>query len=153
MAVLTEIDDLKDRVGAELGVSEWHEVTQAAIDEFADVTGDHQWIHTDPERARATPFGGTIAHGYFTLALAPRFLADVMPLDRLPMAMNYGLDKVRFPAPLPVGSRVRARVRLDRVADAPGGVMLSVTLTFERDGGEKPVCVATTLVRVFEDES
>lgn len=105
MLTLTRIDELKARTGEELGVSDWHEVTQDAIDAFADATGDRQWIHTDPERARSTRFGGTIAHGYYTLSLAPVLLGEVVSLD-FAIAVNYGLDKLRFPAPLPVGDRV-----------------------------------------------
>ncbi len=126
-------------------------MSQAAIDAFADATGDDQWIHTDPERAAATPFGGTIAHGYYTLSLAPALLSEVVSLERLAMAVNYGLDKLRFPAPLPVGDRVRMRVRLERVDEFPAGATLVLTLTFERAGGGKPVCVAEALYRVFEE--
>src|SRR5436309_10997394 len=107
MLTITGIDELKSRIGDELGVSEWHEVTQEAVDAFADVTGDHQWIHVDPERAAATPFGGTIAHGYYTLALAPRFNYEIVGFEGFAFAVNYGLNKVRFPAPMPVGKRVR----------------------------------------------
>jgi acyl dehydratase len=144
------IDGLRGRIGEELGVSEWHEVTQTAIDAFADVTGDRQWIHTDPERARGGPFGGTIAHGYYTLALAPRLLDEVLPLDQFGFAVNYGLDKLRFPAPLPVGDRVRMRVRLDGVDALDGGATLTLTLVFERAGGDRPVAVAQALYRVLE---
>jgi acyl dehydratase len=151
MLTLQRIEDLKAHAGEELGVSDWHDVTQPEIDAFADATGDHQWIHTDPERARATPFAGTIAHGYYTLSLAPALLAQVLPLDHFAMAVNYGLDKLRFPAPLPVGDRVRMRVRLDRVDDFPGGATLVLTLTFERAGSGKPACVAEALYRVFEE--
>jgi acyl dehydratase len=151
MATATlSISDLRARVGDELGVSSYHDVTQAVVDRFADATGDHQWIHTDPERARATPFGGTIAHGYYTLSLAPVLLAEVLPLDHFSMAVNYGLDKLRFPAPLRVGDRVRMRVALDSIDDIPGGVTLHVTGTFEAASGGKPVCVAHALYRVFE---
>ena len=114
------------------------------------VTGDHQWIHTDPARAAASPFGGTIAHGYLTLALAPALLDQVLPLDGFAMAVNYGLDKLRFPAPLPVGEQVRMRVALDAVDPIPGGAALSLTLTFERAAGGKPVCVANAIYRVYE---
>ena len=151
MLTVTTIEELRARAGEELGASELRAVTQQQVDDFAALTGDHQWIHTDPERARSTPFGGTIVHGYFTLALAPALLAEVLPLDGFAMALNYGLDKVRFPAPLPVGERVRMRVRLDGVQEIPtGGATLVLTLTFERAGEDKPVCVATALYRVFE---
>jgi acyl dehydratase len=144
------IDALRARVGTELGVSGYRDVSQAAVNAFADATGDHQWIHTDPERAAKTPFGGTIAHGYYTLSLAPMLLAEVLPLDGFGMAVNYGLDKLRFPAPLPVGKRVRMRVGLDAVDEIPGGAQLNVKLTFECEGAEKPVCIAQALYRVFE---
>lgn len=152
MRTINGLQELKDAEGQELGTSDWHEVTQKDIDTFADVTGDHQWIHVDPERARETPFGGTIAHGYYTLSLAPALLAQVLSLDGFAMAVNYGLDKLRFPAPLPVGDRVRMAARLDRVEHFPGGATLHVTLTFERAGGGKPVCIAQALYRVFEEE-
>ena len=143
------IDELKTRVGDELGVSDWRDVTQADIDAFAEVTGDDQWIHVDPERAKDTPFGGTIAHGYFTLSLAPVFSYELFELTGVAMGINYGTNKVRFPAPLPVGSRVRMRMALQDVQDIPGGAQMTMLLTFERDGGEKPVCVAETLSRVY----
>jgi acyl dehydratase len=143
------IDELKTRVGDELGVSDWRDVTQADIDKFAEVTGDDQWIHVDPERAKDTPFGGTIAHGYFTLSLAPVFSYELFELTGIAMGINYGANKVRFPAPLPVGSRVRMRMSLQDVTDIPGGAQLTMLLTFERDGGDKPVCVAETLSRVY----
>jgi acyl dehydratase len=136
----------------ELGTSSWHEVPQTAIDAFAEVTGDRQWIHTDPVRARRSPLGGTIAHGYYTLALVPKLLDEVFPLDHFAAAVNYGLDRVRYPAPLPVGTRVRMHARLDQVEPIGSGATLALTLTFERQGGDRPVCVARALVRVFEGE-
>jgi acyl dehydratase len=144
-----DLDQLKARAGEELGVSDWHEVTQAAINAFADVTGDHQFIHVDPERAKATPFGGTIAHGYYTLSLAPMLLDQVLSFEHFAMGVNYGADKLRFPAPLPVGESVRLRAALDRVDEFDGGATLALTLAFERSGGGKPVCVANVLYRVF----
>ncbi|HWF25336.1 MAG TPA: MaoC family dehydratase [Solirubrobacteraceae bacterium] len=151
MLTAATIEELRARAGEELGASEFRAVTQEQVDGFAALTGDHQWIHTDPERARSTPFGGTIVHGYFTVALAPVLLAEVLPLDGFAMALNYGLDKLRFPAPLPVGERVRMHVRLDDVQVIPtGGATLALTLTFEREGADKPVCVASALYRVFE---
>ena len=149
MLTLNGVDEVKQYVGKEIGTSDWVEVTQDDINAFADVTGDHQWIHVDVERAKETPFGGTIAHGYFTLSLAPRFTEQVMKLDGFAMAINYGLNKVRFPAPLPVGSRVRMKARLANLEDVPGGAQMTLELTFERDGGDKPVCVAETLARVY----
>jgi acyl dehydratase len=150
MRTITGLAELKLAEGEDLGTSDWHEVTQEAIDAFADVTGDHQWIHVDPERAKETPFGGTIAHGYYTLSLAPMFMEQIFGLDGFAFAVNYGLDKVRFPAPLPVGSRVRMHARLARLEAVPGGAQMTVEATFEREGGEKPVCVAQTLARVYE---
>ena len=148
-ATALDLDQLKARTGEELGVSDWHEVTQEAINAFADVTLDHQFIHVDPERAKATPFGGTIAHGYYTLSLAPYLLDQIISFERFAMGVNYGLDKLRFPAPLPVGESVRMRAVLDRVDEFEGGVQVTMTLTFERSGGGKPVCVATVLYRLF----
>ena len=150
MLTVNGIEDLKARVGDELGVSEWHEVTQDEINAFADATGDHQWIHLDVERAkRETPFGGTIAHGFYTLSLAPRFTYDMYTIEGVAMAVNYGANRVRFPSPLPVGSRVRMRAQLQSVDDVPGGAQLTTVLTFEREGGDKPVCVAESLARVY----
>ena len=143
------IKDLPGLAGADLGSTDWITVTQADIDAFANATGDHQWIHVDPERAKDTPFGGTIAHGYYTLSLAPRFTEQVLALDGFAFAINYGLNRVRFPAPLPVGSRVRMKAKLAGLEDVPGGAQMTLELTFERDGGDKPVCVAETLARVY----
>jgi len=149
MLTISGIDELKARVGEELGVSEWHEVTQDAIDAFADVTGDHQWIHVDPERAAETPWGGTIAHGLYTLSLGPRFTFAMFTIEGFAFGLNYGYDKVRFPGPLPVGSRLRMRATLSSVDDVPGGVQLTITQTFEREGEDKPVCVAELVARVI----
>jgi acyl dehydratase len=149
MRTISGLEELEQAKGEELGVSDWHTISQADIDAFADVTGDHQWIHVDPERAKDTPFGGTIAHGYFTLSLAPRFTEQVMKLDGFAMAINYGLNKVRFPAPVPVDSQVRMRARLAELSEIPGGAQMIMELTFEREGGEKPVCVAESVVRVY----
>jgi len=146
---LNGIDEVKARVGQELGVSDWEEVTQEQVDAFAEATGDHQWIHVDVERAKQTPFGGTIAHGYYTLSLAPKFNQQLYTVENVAFALNYGLNKVRFPAPLPVGSKVRMRAAIASVEDVPGGIQMATTLTFEREGGDKPVCVAETLVRIY----
>jgi acyl dehydratase len=152
MLTTTEIDELSARVGTELGVSDEVLISQETVDAFAGVTGDHQWIHTDPVRAADSPFGGTVAHGYLTLALAlaPTLLDQVLPLGGFAMAVNYGLDKLRFAAPLPVGEQVRMRVLLDAVDPIPGGAALSLTLTFEPAAGGKPVCVANAIYRVYE---
>jgi acyl dehydratase len=146
---LSGIDEVKGHVGQDLGVSEWHTVTQEEIDQFAQVTGDDQWIHVDVERAKETPFGGTIAHGYFTLSLAPMFSYRMFSLEGFTFGVNYGLNRVRFPAPMPVGGRVRMRAKLLAVDDVPGGAQVTTELTFEREGGDKPVCVAESLARVF----
>jgi acyl dehydratase len=147
--VFNGIDDLKSRVGQEIGVSDWREITQAEVDAFAEVTGDDQWIHVDPDRAKDTPFGGTIVHGFFTVALAPRFSYDMWTVENIAFALNYGLNKVRFPAPFPVGSKVRMRVSIQSVDDIPGGAQLTVVNTFEIEGGEKPVCVAEQVSRLY----
>jgi acyl dehydratase len=146
---ITGLDELRAAEGTTLGTSEWHEVTQDAIDAFADVTGDHQWIHVDLDRAKDTPFGGTIAHGYYTLSLAPMLTAQVLSLGGFALALNYGLNRVRFPAPLPVGSRVRLTAEVAELHDIPGGAQMTLRLTFEREGGDKPVCVAESVSRVY----
>jgi acyl dehydratase len=150
MLTITGIDELKAKVGEELGVSEWHEVTQAQIDAFAEATGDHQFIHVDPERAAQTPFGSTIAHGLLTLSLGPKFSYELFSFDGFAFGLNYGYDRVRFPAPLPVDSRVRMRATLTDVKEIPGGAQITITQTFEREGGDKPVCVAEQLARVYQ---
>jgi len=150
MRTITGLAELKAAEGQDLGTSDWHEVTQADINTFADVTGDHQWIHIDTERAKETPFGGTIAHGYYTLSLAPVLSDQIFELQGFAFALNYGLNKVRFPAPLPVGTKVRMRAKLKELTDIPGGAQMNVEVTFEREGGDKPVCVAETLARVYE---
>jgi acyl dehydratase len=147
--VINGLQDLKARAGQELGVSDWWDVTQERIDAFADATGDHQWIHVDPQRAKDTPFGGTIAHGLYTLSLGPQFSYAMFEVAGVAFGINYGYEKVRFPAPLPVGSRVRMRATLTKVHDVPGGVQITVTQTFEREDGDKPVCVAESVSRVY----
>jgi acyl dehydratase len=143
------IAGLKQRVGDHLGYSEWHEVTQEQVNLFADATGDHQWIHVDIERAKAGPFGGPIAHGYLTLSLTPALLSEILEVSGITMAVNYGLNKLRFPAPVPVGSKVRAGVQLDQIEDVSGGVQVTLTTTFEVEGVSKPVCVAEILFRYY----
>ena len=143
-------DGLRELVGQEIGTSDWIEISQEQVDRFADATGDHQWIHVDQERAAQGPFGGTIAHGFLTLSLIPRILPEVLEVKGFAMGVNYGLDKVRFPAPVPVGSRLRATVVLEEVSEVPGGVQLAHTFTFEEEGGDKPACVARFLERRFE---
>jgi acyl dehydratase len=135
--------------GAELGPSAWIEITQERIDRFAEATGDFQWIHVDPERAAAGPFGGTIAHGYLTLSLIPVLAFEVVPRTDARMQVNYGLNRVRFPAPVPSGSRVRATFRVDSVESFDWGRQVTMTVTLEREGGDKPVCIAETVSRSY----
>ena len=133
-------------VGEHFGYSDWLAVTQDRVDQFADATGDHQWIHVDPDRAKQGPFGGTIAHGYLTLSLVPMLSQQIYGVDSIRMGINYGTDKVRFPAPLPVGSSVRAGAELVSVRETAQGVQAVVKMTIEAQGIEKPVCVAETVV-------
>lgn len=149
MLTITGPEELKAKVGEELGVSDWHEVTQERVDAFADATEDHQFIHVDVEKASETPFGGTIAHGLYTLSLGPKFSYAMFSLEGFAFGLNYGYDKVRFPAPVPVGSRVRMRATLSKVDDVPGGLQFTITQTFEVEGGEKPACVAQSIARVY----
>lgn len=142
-------EGLKALAGQHVGHSAWMEVTQDRVDRFADATGDHQWIHVDPDRAAAGPFGGTIAHGFLTLSLIPRVLPQVLDVRGFSLGVNYGLDRVRFPAPVPVGSRVRAGVVVEDVSEVGGGVQTTLTVTFEVEGSEKPACVARFLERRF----
>jgi len=150
MLTLNGLDEVKAHVGEELGVSEWHEVTQEDINRFAEVTGDDYWIHIDVERAKSGPFGGTIAHGYYTLSLAPMFSYRLFSFTGFAFGVNYGVNRVRFPAPMPVGGKVRMRAKLASVDDIPGGAQITTELTFEREGGDKPVCVAQAVYRWYE---
>ncbi|MEU3408623.1 MaoC family dehydratase [Streptomyces sp. NPDC006670] len=147
--IFTSAEELHAAIGEPLGPSGWLEVDQKRIDLFADATGDHQWIHVDPERAAAGPFGSTIAHGYLTLSLLPSLVPQVMRVEGMRMGINYGLGKVRFPATVPVGSRLRATAVITEVTEAGGGVQVAATVTVEREGGEKPVCVAESLSRYY----
>jgi acyl dehydratase len=138
------------QVGDEFGPSSWVEVPQERIDQFAEATGDHQWIHVDPDRAKDGPFGTTIAHGYLTLSLLPAMSYEVVPRDPgAKMGINYGLNRVRFPSPVPVGSRVRSTFRVEQVDTADWGAQVTMTATIEREGGEKPVCVAEIVFRHY----
>jgi acyl dehydratase len=142
------MSSLRDLVGVELGPTDWLEVSQERIDTFARATGDHQWIHVDPVRAAEGPFGTTIAHGYLTLSLCAPLLSQALAgLADASMSINYGTNKVRFPAPVPAGSRIRARAKVASVDDVPGGEQAVVVTTVERDGGGKPVCVAEIVLR------
>ncbi|MEV8631859.1 MaoC family dehydratase [Streptosporangium sp. NPDC051023] len=131
--------------GEHLGHSAWREVTQEQVAMFADATGDHQWIHVDPERAAASPFGGTIAHGYLTLALLPAFMAEIFQVEGITMGVNFGLDKVRFPVPVRVGSRVRGGAELTDVKNSPAGKLVKIRMTVEVEGQRRAACVADTL--------
>jgi acyl dehydratase len=144
------IAGLRELAGTTLGPTEWHEVTQEQVNQFADATGDHQWIHTDPERAAAGPFGGTIAHGYLTLALIIPLWTDLLTIEGVAMGVNYGLNKVRFPAPVPVGGKIRLTAHVG-AADALGddAVQLTVDFTMELEGSEKPAVAAQALYRYY----
>jgi acyl dehydratase len=135
--------------GTEYGPSSWIEVPQEKIDAFAEATGDHQWIHVDPERAAAGPFGTTIGHGYLTLSLLPVMSEEVVPRQSGGMGVNYGLNRVRFPAPVPSGSRVRGSFRIDAVDEFEGGLQVTMTATVECEGAKKPVCVAEVVFRHY----
>jgi acyl dehydratase len=148
--IIEGIDGLKAKAGEHLGYSDWVEVTQDQVNRFADATGDHQWIHVDVERAKAeSPFGGPIAHGYLTLALGPGLLPTIIEVTGISMGVNYGANKIRFPAPVPVGSKVRLGAKLLAVEDVAGGAQGTVELTFEVDGAAKPSCVAEVLYRYY----
>lgn len=140
---------LLDAVGADLGVTEWLTIDQARIDLFAAATGDHQWIHVDAERAAAGPFGATIAHGYLTLSLTNVFMPQLLEVEQMSMGVNYGTNKVRFPAPVPVGSRLRGRAVVTSVEEIAGGVQAVVTITVEREDSDKPACVVESVSRFF----
>lgn len=150
MRVFDTLEELRPLVGQSIGTSDWITIDQERINRFADATGDHQWIHVDPERAAAGPFGTTIAHGFLTLSLLPLFFATGFEVRQVRMGVNYGLNKVRFPAPVPVGSRLRAHFKL--LAFEPldrGGAQLTVEATVEREGSAKPVCVAESISRRY----
>ncbi len=146
---MATVHEMQAKVGEELGVGDWFEVTQERINTFADATGDHQWIHVDEERAKQGPFGGTIAHGYLTLSLIPSLGGGGLGLDGVKMGINYGLDRVRFITPVPAGARVRARRKLLEVREGEGFVQMKVEVTVEIEGKDKPACVAETLSRAY----
>jgi len=149
MRMFEKLEDLAPLVGQEIGVSDWIAVDQPRIQAFADATEDQQWIHTDPARAAAGPFGTTIAHGILTLSLLPRFYETAFRVREVRMGINYGLDRVRFPAPVPVDSRLRGRFVLKRLELIEGGVQMMVEVTVEREAGGKPVCIAESLTRQY----
>ena len=150
MTTTTTMAELPGLVGTELGTSDWYEVTQDHVNKFADATGDHQWIHIDVERAKKeSPFGGPIAHGYLTLSLVVPLAAQVLTVTDVGMGVNYGLNKVRFPAPVPVGSKLRATVNLKSAEEVTGGLQVVYAVTIEREGGDKPVCIAEWVTRQY----
>ena len=146
MRTFTSLDEVAAAAGEELGTSDWLEIDQARVDRFAEATGDHQWIHVDVDRAKQGPFGGTIAHGYLTLSLVPFLGAQVFSLETPGAKLNYGVNKVRFPHPVRVGSRVRAHVAMGEVTDLPTGKQMLLRYTVEIEGEPKPACVAETVV-------
>jgi acyl dehydratase len=150
MSTTTTMAELPALTGAELGTSDWHDVTQEHVNLFAEATGDHQWIHVDIERATAeSPFGGPIAHGYLTLALIVPLFWQVFEVTDANLVVNYGLNKVRFPAPVPVGSKVRLTATMKDVEEVKGGLQLTLAVVIEREGGEKPVCIAEPVYRYY----
>lgn len=142
------VESLRDRLGEAIGVSEWFTISQERIQQFADATDDHQWIHVNADKAAAGPFGTTIAHGFLTLSMIPA-LAPGLDLSGVRMGVNYGLDRVRFISPVPSGSRIRAHSKLLSVDEVPGGVQAKIEVTIELEGSEKPACVAETLTRLY----
>ena len=150
MRMFETLQDLAACVGQEVAVSDWETITQQRIDQFAQATGDHQWIHLDPERSAKGPFGTTIAHGFLTLSLLPMFFQSAMEIRDLKMGVNYGLNKVRFTSPVPVGSELRARMSLKSIEDiADNGVQMTWLVTVERKGSDRPVCVAESIGRRY----
>jgi len=150
MRIIASVEELKSLVGQEVAVSDWFPVTQQQVGLFADATGDHQWIHLDAERCRThSPYGTTVAHGFLTLSLLPVMVDSAVSIPGAKMTVNYGLNKVRFPAPVPVGSRLSGRITLHEVHDIDGGVQMVWDVTIEREGGNKPVCVAELIVRRY----
>jgi len=151
MIAIPNLERLRELAGREVGTSDWVVMSQERIQAFADITGDHQWIHVDPERARGeTPFGGTVAHGFLTLSLLSALMQNALAIGGLRMAINYGLNRVRFVSPVPAGARIRARVSLDQVIDVEGGVQGTWSITVEREHYEKPCLVAEWLVRYYQ---
>jgi len=142
--------DLLGAEGTDLGTTDWTTVTQEQIDKFAEATLDNQWIHVDTERAKAGPFGAPIAHGYLTMSLASHFLSQLLRVDNISMGINYGTEKVRFPSPVPVGSRLRARGELLDAKEVPGGVQATVRVTIEREGADKPAAIVDAVSRYIE---
>ena len=150
MRHIASVEELKSLVGQEVAVTDWFEISQDRVNLFAQATGDHQWIHLDVERARKeSPYGGTIAHGFLTLSLLPMIMQSAVSMPESKLSVNYGLNKVRFPSPVPVGGRVRGRMLLQDVEDIQGGAQISWKVTIEREDGDKPVCVAESIARRY----
>jgi acyl dehydratase len=147
--IINGIDEAKAHVGEHLGYSDYLEITQDRVNQFAEATGDHQWIHVDVERAKAGPFGGPIAHGYLTLSLGPALYPEVFQIRGFSMGVNYGANKIRFPAPVPVGGKVRLGVKLLQVDEIAGGIQITLEFTFEVEGASKPSCVAEIIFRQY----
>jgi acyl dehydratase len=150
MRDIASLEEMRALVGTEVAVSDWVAITQERVNQFAVATNDHQWIHVDEERSRReSPFGATIAHGFLTLSLVPAMLESALRMVDMKMGLNYGLNKVRFPAPVPVGSRLRARMSIESIEDIEGGAQVAWGVVIEREGSTKPVCVAEFLMRRY----
>ncbi|WP_116998878.1 MaoC family dehydratase [Desertimonas flava] len=147
--IINGVDELRTLVGEHIGYSDWLEITQERVNQFAEATGDFQWIHVDVEKAKAGPFGGPIAHGYLTLSLGPMLGEQVWAVKGVAMGVNYGIDKLRFPSPVPVGSKLRVGAKLLDVTDVTGGVQVKFEYTFEVEGAAKPSCIAEVLFRMY----
>lgn len=146
---IADLTELKSLVGEHLGYSDWMTISQERVNQFAEATGDHQWIHIDVERAKSGPFGGPIAHGYLTLSLGPVLLPQIFSVGGVAMGVNYGANKVRFVSPVPVGAKLRAGVKVLAVDDAPGGARVTIETTFECEGAAKPACIAEVIFQYF----
>jgi len=152
MRVFKTPHELKEQIGTELGETGWLEIDQQRINTFAEATGDHQWIHVDEEKAKAGPFGSTIAHGYLTVSLVNYFLPQLIDVQGISMGVNYGVDKIRFPAPVPVGSKIRGKGVLTSAVDTKdGGIQSKVTVTIEIEGGDRPACIVETISRYYPE--
>ena len=151
MRHIASIEELRTLVGQEVAVTDWLTISQERVNLFAEATGDHQWIHLDVDRSRKeSPYGTTIVHGFLTLSLLPLIMQSAVSMPEAKLSVNYGLNKVRFPAPVPVGSRVRGRLYLKEIEDIDGGTQITWAVTIERDGGDKPVCIAESIARHYE---
>lgn len=151
MRHIASVEELRSLAGQEIAVTDWFTVNQERVNQFAEATGDHQWIHLDVERSKKeSPYGTTIAHGFLTLSLLPMIMQSAVSMPEAKLSVNYGLNKVRFPAPVPVGSKLRGRMALKEVEDIAGGVQVTWSVTIEREGSDKPVCIAESIARRYE---